>query len=196
MSTTPAPIELFHQDGRSAGIWYCPTCRAVLRSFDDSCCRERTCACGALTGSRYASQCDICRKEAERKAAEKRLADAEEISIDGYSDWVFVDGLGHKDGFFESLDDLSEWLDEEHDPEEMGPRPEWAFVCNSQPPQRVDIGDIIEQTFSDSFEEADEHAVQTEPLEAALDAFWEANKHIVSWTPDYKKKIRVPGASA
>lgn len=38
------------------------------------------------------------------------------------------------------------------------------------------------------------HAVETDALEAALDVFWEANKHIVSWTPDYKRKVRIPGA--
>lgn len=35
-------------------------------------------------------------------------------------------------------------------------------------------------------------AIEPIVLSAALDAFWDANKHIVSWTPDYKRKICVP----
>lgn len=188
-------IELFHADGKSASVFYCSKCRSVATSKDQPCCQDRSCACGNSTLSRYQSQCDACRKEADRKAAAKRLEDAQEIPSADFSDWVYCDGYGHKDGFFESLEDLVEWLDENHDPEEMGPRPAWAFACDSQPPQSVDIGDVLEDMFSDSFEEADEQAVEEDALSIALNAFWEANKHIVSWSPDYRRKIRVPGES-
>lgn len=184
-------VELFHQDGRPSGVWYCSDCRAVLRNVDDLCCRERICACGKPTGSRYTSQCDACRKEADRLSDEKRLDAAEEIPSESYEDWVFVDGIGHKGGFFESLDELEEWLDENHDSEESGPLPEWAYACTSHPPQRVDISDVVEQMFTDSFEDADEQATGEDELAAALDAFWELNKSLVSWTPDYTKKVRV-----
>lgn len=156
MAETIQMIELFHEDGKSAGVFYCSKCRSIAPSKDHPCCQDRICACGKSTLSRYQSQCDVCRKEADRKAAEKKLEEAREIPLADFSDWVYCDGYRHKDGFFESVADLAEWLDDQHDPAEMGPRPEWAFACDSQPPQRVEIGDVVEQTFSDSFEDADE----------------------------------------
>ena len=186
-------LELFHQDGKPAGIFYCSECRIVhlTKVQADRCHGQITCQCGRIVTERYYENCEECRRAENRRKEAERLEKAEIVS--GYDGWIYTDAVnGTQDGFFESVSDLVEWC-EENDGEdgEAIAIPEFAYCCNDKPPQRVDIDDVLEQMFTDSFEDAQDHAVETEPLRVALDTFWRANMHIVSYCPDYKRKVRV-----
>ncbi len=118
------------------------------------------------------------------KTEQQELDEAEEIK--DYTGWVFLTGYG-KDGFSPSAAEMNDEI------EEGGP--EFAFACTSEPPQSVWYDDIIENAFVDSFEEASEHvgAAEAAAFQAACVAFNEHIAKILTWTPDYKHKVRLQG---
>jgi hypothetical protein len=59
-------IELFHQDGRASGVFYCSECRIVYKTQKeaDECHGERLCECGAKIEQRYSnSAASVARKD-------------------------------------------------------------------------------------------------------------------------------------
>lgn len=198
--------ELFHADGHSAGIFYCGECRVVHtnQNFAEKCCEPKFCTsqdqyhCGKELGkSDYGPICSTCFDQKRREQTDLKLATA--TLVEDYDGFVYSHVYdGRRDGFFETADSLSEQCADDWDYEKDAAiiAPEFAFCCTSRPPQRHDIGDVLEQMFCDSFEDAADFAVETEPLERALDAFWEANKGVVSYEPDYTRKVRVWAAQA
>lgn len=187
--------QLFLADGSPTRVWYCIVCGIVHPSdgLAGECCRPKICKqCGLDIPKtrRHFETCTSCERLRLDEEYKKRLAAAELVS--DYDGWIYTGEVtGLNDGYFSSVQDL---IDEIEDGDEDGPRlPEFAFCCNPEPPQKVDSEDVIEQTFNDSHEEASEGVPEEarEELQAALDKFYESVRGIVSYTPDYKRKVAV-----
>lgn len=188
--------QLFLADGKPTRAWYCLECGIVHPSEDaaEKCCTTapcEECAAALPKNRRYFKTCQDCeRKIADRKYQEK-LAKAELVTdYDGYIYTGEVTGL--QDGYFESVQAL---IDEVEDGDEDGPRlPAFAFCCNSEPPKKIDADDVIKDTFSDSCEDAADNVayLYRQELQVALDKFYESVRWIVSFTPDYRRKVAVP----
>lgn len=185
-------IELFHETGQSAEIFYCAECRHVKKTKDDAenCCRCRFCnelvpqnSIGKENFTGYHGEC--WRADRDKRDAE-RLAKAEVVT--DYDGWVFVEGLGYNDGYFRSMDDLLDYLEDEV--EEV--RPERAYCCQEQPLQRLNSSDIAERICDDMYEDAYEDLNGLKELDIALEKFFDANAGMKSYYPDYKRCVLVP----
>lgn len=131
------PRELFHDDGRSAGVWYCDNCRCVAKTLDgaEACCVCRRCG-------RVEEHITICRacsdtemSQRGREHDDKRLARARRYTTADYpSDAVFSTNEGET-LFYE----LGDFLDHCRD---LG-RPEPAWICRHATPQ-LDVERVME----------------------------------------------------
>jgi hypothetical protein len=191
-------IELFHQDGKTAGIFYCSECRIVHanETAAQACHGTLTCECGAEVprNRRYSGLCDACdgKKWREKIAREElaRYEKAEKIKADAWDGPVYADGIGQE--WFENIDELFEYCEESEQPEYV-----WASKNVGIP--RADMEDITTNILDNMWEDADVDDLNgTEELQAALDAFNAANKSVVVWNVDYSKAILLQpvGASA
>ncbi len=191
-------FELFKADQSPAGIWACGECRLVYgdrtggKDGAEACCRPYVCSggCGREI-ARYRTTCDLCWREKQNREREARVAGAEKLAA--WDGWVFWEGAGSQDGYFESLGEFVEWLEER---DEGGPWPEWVFTCDEQPFQGLDYGDLIERLSEEEWDGFAESLDGTEALKKALAAFNEANRSLVSYLPNYRRVVRVPGPEA
>jgi hypothetical protein len=192
-------FQLFKEDGTGAGIWACAQCGSLYGgvrdttrsgpSIAEACCTPRKCDCGE-PAERHRTACAACiaQHEAEREA--ERLAAAEKL--DAWDGWVYWDAANHNDGYFNSLGQLLDWHEEQvADGETAPPLPEFVFVCRATPACTLDADDLIERATEDAFEDAADQVQGREELAAACAAFNEANAGLLSYTPDFKRAVRV-----
>lgn len=112
--------------------------------------------------------------------------------VPGYSGWIFTApkiGKYSADGFFPSVEECLIWCAEN----EVDP-PEFAFCCDSDVPHFIDYDELVqEQVFIDSFEEAWEHVGDEAESEFrnAIDKFNEHISKILTYSPDFTRKVRV-----
>ena len=105
-------IQLFHQDGKPSGVWYCDICQSVYTNelAADNCHGNGVCACGKPTPAtyRFTRQCIDCesRDWKERMAREEaeRFEKAAKVHA---ADWK-GDQIYWKDEYFSSIDDFLE----------------------------------------------------------------------------------------
>ena len=168
--------ELFLKDGKTAWVYYCSECKVVHKSIEsaDECCKPYKCTVCEGTAPRYHTMC----KECYRITTEnKRFEKAEKLtSFDGQ---VYCG-----DTFYPDLDYVMDELSE--DPPE--------YVWATKPVNFVSIRtDRITEMAVDEDEayedfECDE-ILGVDELTAAIEAFNLANKHHVSYVPDYTKAV-------
>ncbi len=121
---------------------------------------------------------DRCHVSWSENAEAKRFETA--TKLDSWDGWVTND-----DDYWESVED---YLDMEGDDDP----PEYLWVAE---PQEVipslDVGDVVEHWISDrGWEEMETDDLNgVKELQAALDAFVEMNKGVVSYRPDYKRCV-------
>ena len=185
------PIKLTgtKPDGTEVSIWACGKCGYVRNGEENAknCCTCSTCGKELKHGA--FGDCDDCRRRkwAEREA--ERIDKAEKLET--WDGWVFYDGAANgNDGYFESLDDLIDWLEGEGiKPENW---PEYVFCCKVVPFPAVDLDDIVDRIMDELPEGYErEHLVGLDLLEEAINDFNESNKHLISYKPDYTKVVRV-----
>jgi hypothetical protein len=179
--------ELYLKDGRTAGIFFCGQCRIVAssRTFAEDCCQNYKCeSCGKDTGGRSYTKCATC-INAERKAKEaERFAKAEKLTK--WDGWVFCEGLGVGNGFFESIEDMISDIGEDGD-ESL---PEYVWACEANHFVCADVSDITERIADNAYEDFDvDDLGGLDELSAAIDKFNEVNKDVVSYEPDYTKAV-------
>jgi hypothetical protein len=172
-------IELFHSDGKSAGVFYCEKCRIVARTKElaEQCCRPNICACGKEC-EKYWTKCKEC-IDRERDAKEQaQFEAAKKIQAKDYNGFLSRDGFG-SDGYA-SIDDM---LD---DPD----CPEWAWATKEVRFAYGSVDDITspisERSYPD-FEVSDLHGIPE--LEAAIEKFNEANKDQICYQEDRTRVV-------
>lgn len=188
-------VELFHKDGKPAGVFYCGECRIVHRTQEhaEQCCAPYKCErCGEIVQEKYWTICTACRKRKEEERERERFENAEKVKADDYDGVLYVEGMSgdYGDGYFSGLETLLDYCgDEDSDP------PEYAWVCKPCHFASLDIDRVLSYIGDggDAYEDFDyDDLVGVKDLEKAIDAFNEANKGIVSYQPDYTKAVLLP----
>lgn len=186
-------VELFHNDGKPAGIWYCSECRVVNTNKEHAewCHGEHLCKCGTQTATRYDDQCMTCKangwREKEDAAELARFEKATKIEMADYKgSQMFCN-----DQYFESIEQYRELIEDFDTGESVLPKYVWAVTnvgvgC-------ADIDNLIEPLLAEMGEDAETSDLNgVEELEKAIDTFNEANKSIVVYMVDYSRAILVP----
>jgi hypothetical protein len=180
--------ELYLKDGRSAGVFYCEKCKIVHRTTAeaDQCCMPYHCkGCGKET-QRYVNICSACfNKQQDKKEAERFAKAAKITKWDG---WVYVEGLGYQNGYFQSVEDLIDYLTDEED----GNYPQYAWTCSANHFVNAEISDITERIGDNAYEDFNTEDLNgLQELKAAIAKFNDANKDAVSYTPDYTTAVLI-----
>lgn len=176
------PVELFHKDGKPAGIWYCSKCRhvAVNQAMGERCCEVHICKfCNKPVEEKHWLSHPECAREAREKEAVAAAARVFDTDC-----WVYVDGLG--DEYFPSVGELLEYCDTEEI--EV---PEYAWQCKMVPFKVMDIGNILEHSCTDAWDGMETHITGAPELEAALEVFRKANEDLVSWEVERKVMVMI-----
>jgi hypothetical protein len=181
--------QLYLADGSSVPIWYCGKCGTVfgekssLRRLTpeqsaEQCCKPAKCErCECEIPKGGTRLCDTCRpiqKAEEYQAKYEAATKLKPLEYDGYV-WDH-----RNDTYYQNVEQLLSDVDEV---------PDWVFACSESEPRRVDTDDITELMFEESFDDAADYAEGTEELGRALDVFWEKNRKIVSYYPDYSRVV-------
>lgn len=188
-------IELFHADGKPAGIYHCEKCRIVKRTKDeaDQCCAPVKCAiCGAENVRQYHCNCDACDEKKRVESEAERFAKAEKVTE--WNGAIYSEGHGWNEGYFANLEDLEDWLACEEDEDGSQPdRPEYVWTCDDKRFCQLDYDHIIENATQEAYEDWDAGNISGEKeLKAAIEVFNEANKEHVSWEPNLKRALLLP----
>lgn len=178
-------IELFHQDLKPAGVFYCGECRIVAKSkqLADLCCAGYKCdLCGVECGRTWL-RCEPCRQKEEIRRESERFTKAEKVTQ--WDGPVFSDGHGCSDGYFSSVDDLRDWFDGEGEP-----LPEYVWTCSVKPVVDLNYESIVENATQEAYDGFDpDMLVGAEELKSALETFNTLNKETVNWTPNMKRAL-------
>lgn len=185
------PLELFDAAGVSANMYCCGACRKhffwTVESAE-ACCQPKP--------PRLCKYCEQPLTEGDWKTTHPACLTAERYrtadTIEDLGEGVWYETYGPQDGYFENMDELVRWLLERKfdDPEAGWPGYVWA--TKSQQLRRIDVADISEWMCEEAYEDAADRLEGTEELQVALNAFWELNAGILSYTLDYTRKIFVP----
>lgn len=134
--------------------------------------------------SLYHRKCD----EKRRSLIEAKALESAEL-VEGYEGPVYFEGLygSYGDGYFSDVDDLEDAVNDLPEDE----RPEFAFCCK-ETPFFLNIDHAMEAALDDMDEDAGERLNGTNELAAAVKAFNDANKGVVSFYPDRKRKVAIP----
>jgi hypothetical protein len=134
------------------------------------------------------------KKQAELLA--DRITKAEKLET--WDGWVYSEGPGGgpNEDYAASLDELCEYLEEKLVEGEIGLAdwPEYVFVCNVEN-CTISLREVLDNVADRMFEDWEEHLNGEKELQAAIDKFNEANKDLHSYSPDYKRVVKVPKPS-
>lgn len=174
-------MELFQKDGKSAGIFYCSTCRCVAKTQGEAerCCQPYKCQKCGKECEKYWTICTECRKKEEAEKEQKRFDAATKIPAAEYSGWLYF-----TDKFYEGVEQLLE-----DNPDDS---PEWAWACTANHFARVDVDDTLQRIAEDedAYEDFDSSDLRgIDELTAAVDAFNKANEGVVSYSPDFTRAV-------
>jgi hypothetical protein len=168
------------------GVFVCGECNIVRpKDLVDQCCLP--CDCGKPSRNRFEAKCSDCAhvEYAQRRA--KQLEEAELVEWDGESMIFSEEVSGHRDGWFDSPDDLADYMAGEGDDD----CPEFAFLGRKSV-KELDLYRSIEQMTEDTYEDAELHVPLEDmsPLIAAV-GFFNAKYAVTYYEHDYKRKVRV-----
>lgn len=180
-------------------VWVCGECGIIQahqynqadpndqKNRAENCCKIPKCECGKNIETNYYTKCDSCRSQEENARNEKRLREAEEV--DFTDSWIYCEGYGRNEGYFESVDALLEWI-EDNEKEESHPIPEFVHVCSRIDFKGIDMYDVVSNKLESEFHEDAIDDLDIDGLQKLVDEWSKTNK-THSWQPDYKKKIKV-----
>lgn len=189
---------LHKPDGTQTDFSACGVCGKLARGVTNFDISERCCTCydcglplneherQYANTKLYHVACD----DKRRRLNEQKRMDNAALVAD-YDGPVFLDGVGHGsygDGFFADVDELAEHLDFG---DSEGDRPQFAFCCTSRG-LCFHLDNILESATEDMHEDARDDLEGVEALQTAVDAFIEANKSLLTWDVDYKRKVAIP----
>ena len=173
--------ELFLSDGRPSGVWHCGKCGHVSPSLEsaDGCCKPYHCDTCGIETPRYHLRCMACRAKAIEKAEQERYAEAKPVLHRDVDGPIYIEQYDTYDP----------------DPEEFAALKDVdvntlrLYACKPYRAHTVALS-VIENALEDAYEDADcdipYEAVKE--LQALLDGWWERNE-IVSWHPDWSRKV-------
>jgi len=171
--------------GKPCGVFACGVCNLVTHAdLVEKCCKP--CECGKPSRNRFECRCSDCANSAYQERRARQLEEAEVVEWDG--SMIFSEEVsGYRDGWFDSPEDLLDYLaDEEEDN-----KPEFAFLgrkCVNE----LDISRAVERMTEDTYEDAELHIADADwrALLAAVDTF-NAKYAVTYYEHDYKRKVRI-----
>lgn len=179
--------ELFRKDGTATGVFFCSECKTVSRDqpLVEQCCKPTLCEeCGEVA-QKYWTLCSRCKAEKDHKSYLEKLEKA--TTIKDTDKFIHCeDYQGYHDGYFSDTGELLDYLSNIDDEIEW---PVTVTVCEEEPIEKIGIDHILEVIAEEGFEDILDHIQGAEELQKALDAFYELNETVVSWTVAYKEKI-------
>jgi len=135
-----------------------------------------------------------CQHTRDRRHDAERMDAAEKI--DQWDGWVYRDGCGSNEGYFESVGEFVEWWEDEHGD---NPLPEFIWACKPQriiPTADEILEGLLQRWIESGWEDMDESDLTgIDELAAAVKTFSTANENVVSYYPDCKRAVRVRGSS-
>ena len=173
--------------GKGCGVWACGVCNKVMGEYlVEKCCKP--CECGKPSRNRFECKCSDCIDVAYHNRRAKQLDDAELVEWDG--DMIFSEVVGgYRDGWFESPDDMGDYLADE-DEDEIN-KPEFAFV-GKKCVRGLDLDRAIERMTEDTYEDCELEVAEEDmkALTAVVDAF-NAKYSVTYYEHEYKRKVRI-----
>jgi len=146
-------------------------------------CTMPTCnRCGKPRDKRGYLNCEECRAILDEEKERAQFEKAEKVPSNKYSGPVYWEdgvGAGH-DGFFEDLDDLDDWCEQEEHA-----LPPYVWACDEHHPS-LDVDQLCEQALDDTYDGCELDAV--EELTAAVEA-WNAKQTARIWEPDFRRAV-------
>ena len=189
---------------KPTNVWYCSNCKSVYQSEQDAnnCCNCYYCKTlvdGKNNNDKnkslfsYHAKCwdeEQCRSRLETR--QFRFEKAIKIDAKNYNGWVYHEGSGYNEGFFESIEDFIDWWYCEY--ENMDGKleqelPDYVWACNEVQFSAPDFERIIEWSCEDKWEDMPNYINGKKELQEALDKFQEANKDLKSYDPDFTRAI-------
>lgn len=174
-------VELLKPDGTKSGVFYCQTCNKVSsdEGVSERCCAPTICPeCETEVSDRGRIRHETC-------WLQWRFRDA--VKLDKWEGWVYWEAAGdagNGEGYFDSLESLLEWFEEERQP-----APEWVFTCKTESFPRLDIDDMLTDLAEGMFEDAEDNFHGVDELKEAVSIFNEDNKGLVSYHPNYGQVV-------
>lgn len=182
--------ELFTENGKSAGAFFCEKCRIIHpnKAQAAQCCAPRICECGAEC-ERYHTLCPACTVRKRRERETELFAKAEKVTE--WSGAIWSEGHGYNDGYFQNLEDFEDWMACEAEEDGSQPdRPEYVWTCEYRMFLQLDYGQIIENATQDAYENWNDSEINGEgDLKAAIERFNAANTEHISWHPNMKRAL-------
>lgn len=183
-------------NGSETDISICTSCGAPARGRTNMDISQRCCTCwecgGPLTAEErkhpghYHAACDRLRRGTIKLARMEKAT-----LVENYDGPVYCEGVpggSYGDGYFSDVDELEDCLEE-------GCGVEFAYCCTSSRVVAINLDTILENATEDAFEDAIDHIKGRGTLEAAVEAFNEANADVLSWNVDYSRKVKVERGS-
>ena len=134
-----------------------------------------------------------CKHKRDRQREVERMDEAEKV--DSFDGWVYSDGHGHNEGYFDSVDDFAEWWEDNCC--EGEPLPEYVWTCRSEriiPDGERIMDDMLQAWLERGWDDMDESDLSgLDELKAAVEAFSKANEGVLAWHPNYKQAVRMRG---
>lgn len=185
---------LHKPDGTQTQISACGVCGTVGAVFaeQEKCCTCRICGVPFTEEERKQRRHSHYKCETEAHALRERDRLEKATLVPAWDGWVYLDGAHHNDGFFASIEELSDYLDDQ--PEDS--RPEFVFCCTSRPVALLKLDEILESETEECYDSALNDLTGTKDLEAAIVVFNNLNAGVLSYDVDYKRKTVVPLRSA
>lgn len=200
-------------DGKECGFYMCGSCGRIwvgaykkqtapdpeARRCAEECCACKQCGKPLEKPQSSFGYHDPCWKKFMQETWAKQLVRALEVT--DYDGWVFNDGPGggsQEDGYSMDMDSLVEHLQIRLDDGalEIEDWPKFVLCCKPCPAAKIDIADIVERMVENLYDDAEDDIEGLGELEKVLEKFNAANAHLVSYVPDYSRKIAVPGPEA
>jgi hypothetical protein len=191
-----------HDTDQTLRLWGCGRCGHIYATqlVADQCCLCVACQQPVSDSPRdfygatgYPTHTE-CRHKRDRQREAERMDKAEKL--DQWDGWVYRDGCGCNEGYFESVDDFLEWWEDEYEGEQP---PEFIWTCKPErivPPADEILEGLLERWIESGWEDMDESDLTgIDELAAAVKAFSEANENVVAHYPDCKRAVRVREAS-
>lgn len=178
-------VSLMTENSDETPYWMCGKCKAVKlsRAKAESCCMPPVCKCGKPVGADV--MCEECWSKQRKEDEAARFQKASKVSK--WGGFVFVEGMGYNAGFFESVEDLVDWCQDEHKPV-----PEYAWTCREKHFVTVHLNGILEEIEAEGHDGFSADALAgLDELKTAIAAFEEANKDVVSYEPDLTVAVLV-----
>ena len=183
-------------------LWACGRCGTIWHKEDIA---ERCCLCVECKqpvsapedpmdfyGNRGYATHQKCKHARDRLQEIERMDEAEKV--DSWDGWVYCEGCGSNEGYFESVDAFEEWWLDEFGDE---PLPEYVWTCRAErivPDHYQIMEELLQAWIERGWEDMEESDLSgVTELRQAVEAFSKANEGVVAWYPNYKQAVRMRG---